>query len=248
MKDTVEIFEHEYLGELTTVVHKEETMFIANEVALMLGYSNKAKAVQNHIDAEDKLLITNKNPIMGLPTPDRGLYLINESGLYSLILRSKLPQAKVFKRWVTSEVLPSIRKHGGYIAGQEDMTPEELMAKAVIMAQSKIDELNSLVKEKDSIISDKNFPISLTRMFSGNNKVAQAANLYMEDKGWIKKSFDKGVKKGWVLTESGENVSYGVQHGKHSIFWTPAILDLLPSQKELLEFAERMNLYNYKEC
>lgn len=67
---------------------------------------------------------------------------INESGLYSLIMSSKLPNAKKFKRWVTSEVLPSIRKHGGYISGQEQMTDEELMAKAVLMANSKINELN----------------------------------------------------------------------------------------------------------
>nr|DAJ63067.1 MAG TPA: repressor domain protein [Caudoviricetes sp.] len=73
--------------------------------------------------------------------------IINESGLYSLILSSKLPTAKQFKRWVTSEVLPSIRKNGGYIAGQEQMTPEELMAKALLVA-------NKTLAERDARISE----------------------------------------------------------------------------------------------
>ena len=69
----------------------------------------------------------------------------------------------------------------------------------------------------------------------------------MEDKGWVEKSFEKGVKKGWRLTEEGEEVSYGVQNGKHTIVWTPSILKLLPSQAELLRFAERMDLINWKK-
>lgn len=89
-----------------------------------------------NVDNEDKKL----NDKSSLSFGQRGAHLINESGLYSLILSSKLPQAKQFKRWVTSEVLPSIRKHGGYINGQESMTDEELLSKALIMAQSKIEE------------------------------------------------------------------------------------------------------------
>lgn len=68
------------------------------------------------------------------------MILTNESGLYSLILSSKLPQAKEFKRWVTSEILPSVRKHGGYIEGQEELSGEELMARAVLFAEKKIRE------------------------------------------------------------------------------------------------------------
>ena len=83
----------------------------------------------------------------GTSGQNRDTIVINESGLYSLIMSSKLPNAKKFKRWVTSEVLPSIRKYGGYIAGQEQMTDEELMAKAILMANSKINELNKRNKE-----------------------------------------------------------------------------------------------------
>lgn len=71
------------------------------------------------------------------------MIVINESGLYSLIMSSKLPNAKRFKRWVTHEVLPSIRKHGGYIVGQEDMSEDEIMARALLYANSKINDLKS---------------------------------------------------------------------------------------------------------
>lgn len=90
-----------------------EPWFIANEVAKSLGYTNPRKAMQDHIDVEDKA-VTKRDTLGGR----QNLTIINESGLYSLILRSKLPLAKQFKRWVTSEVLPSIRKHGAYMTPQ----------------------------------------------------------------------------------------------------------------------------------
>lgn len=81
-------------------------------------------------------------------TNQRGGWLIKESGLYSLILSSKLASAKRFKKWVTSEVLPSIRKNGGYIAGQEYLSDDELMAKAVLVAQKKIEERDKVIEEQ----------------------------------------------------------------------------------------------------
>lgn len=248
MKNDIEVFEHEVFGGLEVLVKNGEPWFKGAEIAASLGYSNLSRDIQRHVDDEDKWLINNKDTdSVLLKIPSRGLLMINESGLYSLIMKSKLPQAKVFKRWVTSEVLPSIRKHGGYLSGQETMSPEELMAKAVLMAQSKIDELKGVVKEKDNLISDKNFPVSLTKMLGGNNKVTQAANLFMEDKGWIEKTFEKGERKGWKLTEEGEKLGLGSQLSKHSVFWTPSILQYLPSQSKLLEFAERMDLTNWKK-
>lgn len=89
----------------------------------------------------------------------RGGWLINESGLYSLILSSKLPTAKAFKKWVTSEVLPSIRKNGGYINGQSEMSPEELMAKALQVAQKTLEErearINALTNQNSELIAEK---------------------------------------------------------------------------------------------
>lgn len=90
--------------------------FIARDVSDVLGYSQLGHALRL-VDDEDKLLITNKNPLSGLfnfDIPDRGMYVINESGVYSMILNSRRDDAKRFKKWVTSEVLPAIRKTGKY--------------------------------------------------------------------------------------------------------------------------------------
>ena len=89
--------------------------------------------------SEDKKLIQ-RSEITTLEIPNRGMTIINESGLYSLILSSKLPSAKEFKHWVTSEVLPSIRKNGAYIRNQENMTPAEIVARGLIAAQKIIEE------------------------------------------------------------------------------------------------------------
>lgn len=104
----LKIFKNSEFGEIRTVEIGGEPWFVGKDVAEVLGYSNPQKAVRDHIDDDDKTLNESftVNGTQGV--------LINESGLYSLILSSKLPTAKAFKRWVTSEVLPSIRKHGLY--------------------------------------------------------------------------------------------------------------------------------------
>lgn len=88
----------------------EEPWFVAKDVCDVLGYTNASKAISDHVDSEDKL---NNESLSSLG--QRGGWLVNESGLYSLVLSSKLPTAKELKRWVTHEVLPSIRKHGAYM-------------------------------------------------------------------------------------------------------------------------------------
>lgn len=117
------------------IVMNGEPWFVGKDVAEVLGYRDTSDALKKHVDDDDKL--TRRFADSG---QNREMYIINESGLYSLILSSKLPGAKQFKRWVTSEVLPSIRKHGGYIANQEEMSPEELMAKALQVAQKTLAE------------------------------------------------------------------------------------------------------------
>lgn len=111
-----------------------EPWWIGSEVAKILGYSIPQKALLDHVDSDDKNTVPIRNGIPGNPNK----IIINESGLYSLIIGSKLQDAKRFKRWITSEVLPSIRKHGGYIAGQEnhEMTDAELLAKALTVANN----------------------------------------------------------------------------------------------------------------
>ena len=107
--EELQIFSNAEFGEVRTLVLNNEPWFVGKDVAEVLGYSNPRKAIGDHIDDEDKG-VTKCDTLGG----SQDLTVINESGLYSLILSSKLPTAKAFKRWVTSEVLPSIRKHGLY--------------------------------------------------------------------------------------------------------------------------------------
>lgn len=141
----LKIFENPAFGKVRVVEQGGEPWFIGKDVAEILGYSNTPKAIRDHVDDEDKL--TERIVLSG---QNREVAIINESGLYSLILSSKMPKAKEFKRWVTSEVLPAIRKTGGYIAGSEKMSDAELMAKAVLVAQATIKERDARIKELES--------------------------------------------------------------------------------------------------
>lgn len=114
----VKIFENEEFGKVRTIIIDNDPWFVGKEVAEVLGYSNPNEAIQEHVDVEDKL---NSKTLSSfeLDLGQRGGWLINESGLYGLVLSSKLEGAKRFKRWVTSEVLPTIRKTGGYVNNDE---------------------------------------------------------------------------------------------------------------------------------
>lgn len=109
----MEVFKNAELGSVRVVMVNEEPYFVGKDVAEILGYSNASKALADHVDDDDKL---NNESLSSLG--QRGGWIINESGLYSLILCSKLPSAKRFKKWITSEVLPSIHKHGLYATDQ----------------------------------------------------------------------------------------------------------------------------------
>lgn len=104
----LQIFKNEKFGQVQLVEINNEPWFVGKEIAEILGYKNGSRDINRHVDEEDRQ--NYQNGTFG----NRGVTIINESGLYSLILSSKLPQAKEFKRWVTSEVLPAIRKHGMY--------------------------------------------------------------------------------------------------------------------------------------
>lgn len=119
--------------EVRSLLLNNEPWFVGKDVADVLGYSNSRKAMADHVDDEDKEVLTSRNVTLE-NIPNRGITVVNESGLYSLILSSKLPSAKKFKRWVTSEVLPALRKTGQYQV--KELSGSELMAKALIEAQS----------------------------------------------------------------------------------------------------------------
>ncbi|HEM6592055.1 phage antirepressor KilAC domain-containing protein [Streptococcus suis] len=106
----LQIFKNEQFGQVQLLEINTEPWFVGKEIAEILGYKNSRDALSKHVDEEDKG-VAKRDTLGG----SQDQVIINESGLYSLILKSKLPQAKQFKRWVTSEVLPSIRKHGGYL-------------------------------------------------------------------------------------------------------------------------------------
>ena len=142
MNNEIQIFSNEEFGEIRTVAIDGEPWFVGKDVAAALGCSNPQKAIRDHVDEDDKGVNESFTP-----GGKQELIIINESGLYSLIMSSKLPAAKKFKRWVTSEVLPSIRKNGGYIAGQESMTPAELMASALLMAQRTLAEREARIAD-----------------------------------------------------------------------------------------------------
>lgn len=118
-ENKIEIFRNEEFGTVRTLTIDEKPYFVGKDVAEILGYTNPTKAMQDHIDEDDMTF----NETLKL-SRQTGAWIINESGLYSLILSSKLPNAKKFKHWVTSEVLPSIRKHGAYMT---DSTLEQAL-------------------------------------------------------------------------------------------------------------------------
>lgn len=125
MQKALQIFDNPEFGEVRAVALNGEPWFVGKDVAAALGYERETKSVVDHVDEEDRMMVSGKTQShFGIELGQRGGWLVNESGLYSLILSSKLPNAKKFKRWVTSEVLPSIRRHGAYMT-------EEALEKAI---------------------------------------------------------------------------------------------------------------------
>lgn len=115
----LKIFQNSQFGEVRVITVNNEPYCVGKDVAEILGYERADNAIRNHVDEDDKLMHQ-----ISASGQNRQMYIINESGLYSLILSSKLPTAKQFKRWVTSEVLPSIRKHGMYAADELLANPD----------------------------------------------------------------------------------------------------------------------------
>ena len=195
----IKIFNNPEFGEIRTITIDDEPWFVGKDVAVILGYSNSRKALIDHVDEEDK---TDGVTIRDSIGRDQNPVLINESGLYSLILSSKLPTAKKFKRWVTSEVLPAIRKNGMYMTDQKAydllhnsgsladmlqqaaeqlrqkdieirrMKPKELFADAVATSDSSI-----LVGELAKLLKQNGVEIGQNRLFQ-----------WMRENGYLIKS------------------------------------------------------------
>lgn len=132
----VTIFRKDEFGAVRAVTLEGEPWFVAADVCRALGLGNSSDVIKR-LDEDERTLVSIEGASNGLP-----VNAINEPGLYALILGSRKPEAKAFKRWITHEVIPEIRKTGGYIAGQETMDDDQLLANALMVAQRKIDERN----------------------------------------------------------------------------------------------------------
>lgn len=149
MNNSIQRFDFKGAALRTLIDENGEPWFVAKDVCDVLGYANASKAISDHVDSEDKL---NNESLSSLG--QRGGWLVNESGLYSLVLSSKLPTAKEFKRWVTHEVLPQIRKTGGYIPTSEADDDMTILAKAVMIGQRTMEEQKQRIAAQQSRIDE----------------------------------------------------------------------------------------------
>lgn len=179
MENIIKIFENEEFGKIRTVIKDGEPWLVGKDVAVILGYSNTKKALSDHVDDEDKYQgdgVTIRDPMGRLQHPT----VINESGFYSLVLSSKMPKAKEFRRWVTSNVLPTIRKTGGYVAN-EDMFIENYLPfldepyQGLFRLQMVfIDKLNERIRHDQSLVEFAN-QVSNTENLIDMNAMAKLA-------------------------------------------------------------------------
>lgn len=144
--DKVKVFSNEDFGNVRTVIKDGEPWFVAADVCRALDIGNSSQAI-SRLDEDEKMntLISNEGKKRGNPN----MTVVNEPGLYTLILSSRKPEAKAFKRWITHDVIPSIRKYGGYIDGQEEMSDVELLSKALLIAKRQIEERDKLIEEME---------------------------------------------------------------------------------------------------
>lgn len=180
-------------NQVRTLLINDEPWFVGKDVAQILGYSNPRDALSKHVDDEDKNSVAIRDGNKGNPNQT----VINESGVYALVFGSKLPSAKRFKRWVTSEVLPQIRKTGSYASPQ--LTGEELMAKALIEANSVLARQSKQLEEQkpkvlfaDSVIASKGSILvrELAKLIKQNGYDIGEKKLYrwLREKGYICKN------------------------------------------------------------
>lgn len=160
----LKLFQSSEFGKIRALEVNNQPYFVGRDVAIALGYSNPVSAISQHVDNEDSA----KHAIPDNQGFKQSTTIINESGVYSLVFGSKLPTAKAFKRWVTSEVLPAIRTTGGYISTKQEDTPEEIMARALTIAQAtlakreeRLKQLEAENAQKQIIIERKDEEISI---------------------------------------------------------------------------------------
>ncbi|AHA05136.1 phage antirepressor [Pediococcus pentosaceus] len=203
-------------NEVRTVLINDEPYFVGKDIADVLGYSNSQKALIDHVDEEDKNTVTIRDGNKGNPNQ----VVINESGMYSLVLSSKLPNAKKFKRWVTNEVLPSIRKHGAYMTDEKIeealLNPDTIINLATqlkeeregrLIAEQQVKEFQPKVSYYDRVLSnDALMTISLIAKDygmsgAGMNKLLHELGVqYRQGGTWL--LYAKYQRTGWTHSET----------------------------------------------
>ena len=251
----LQIFKNAEFGSVRTVTVEGEPHFVAKDVAEILGYSNPRDAINKHVDEEDKGVA--KCDTLG---GKQELTVINESGLYSLILSSKMPNAKRFKRWVTSEVLPTIRRHGLYAMDEVLANPDilinallelkaerernaSLQAMVAVQSQQMI-EMQPKVSYYDVVLNCKDL-VAISVIAKDYGWSATKLNQYLQQKGiqykqggkiWL--LYQKYVEKGYTSTKTHSYPgSDGSTHTKVHTYWTQRgrlfIYDLLKADSIL---------------
>lgn len=202
--DNVTIFRKDEFGAVRAVTLKGEPWFVAADVCRALGLGNSRQTL-SYLDDDEKGVITS-DTLGG----KQEMSTINEPGLYSLILRSRKPEAKAFKRWITHEVIPAIRKTGGYIAGQETMDDDQLLANALMVAQRKIAERNKQLEaanEKIKADAPKVLFAETVQKAEGDILVRQLARL-MNQRGYDigeRRLYEILRRDGWVIKANAKD-------------------------------------------
>ena len=233
----IQVFNNAELGEVRTTVIDGEVMFVGKDVAEILGYKDTSDAMRRHVDDEDKLTrcFTDSGQ-------SREMYVINESGLYSLILSSKMPNAKKFKRWVTAEVLPAIRKHGVYAVDEVLQNPDvliqaltelkkereekEKLKETVAVQNQQIAEMTPKAGYYDVVLNCKDV-ISTTEIAKDYGWSAKKMNAYLHEKkiqfkqGKIWLLYQKYSEQGLTSTKTSVyNGRDGLSHSNIHTYWT----------------------------
>ena len=239
----LQIFSNEQFGSVRVIEQNGDPWFVGKDVADILGYTNQNEAIRDHVDEEDKL---NSKTLSSfeLNLGQRGGWLINESGLYSLIMSSKMPKAKQFKRWVTSEVLPSIRKHGLYavdevladpdilISALMELKEERRKAKTledtVAVQNQQIAEMRPKASYYDVVLNCKDL-VSISVIAKDYGWSAKRMNDYLHEKGvqyrqgkiWL--LYQKYAERGYTNTKTHSYPgSDGDLHTSVHTYWTQA--------------------------
>ena len=224
--ENIQIFTSEIFGEIRTCQVNNQIMFVGKDVALALGYSNTRDALRKHVESEDKGTVAIRDTAY-----ETRVTLINESGLYALILSSKLPQAKAFKRWVTSEVLPQIRQTGGYIPTKDaqgrQLSNEEIINRADAIVCRTLCMLNE----------DAEDTLTATQVAKTFNMTVYDFNMVLRDMGIQYRRHGRwnlvDELQGRGLTAMRTHVSYslkGERKVKNYMTWTMAGLHYLNSK------------------